>query len=33
MRNASDAALAMSTTGRQKVAQGLYAGILRYTGR
>jgi N-acetylmuramoyl-L-alanine amidase len=33
MRNASDAARAMSTTGRQKVAQGLYAGILRYTGR
>jgi N-acetylmuramoyl-L-alanine amidase len=33
MRNASDAARAMSTTGRQKVAAGLYAGILRYTGR
>ena len=33
MRNASDAALAMSTTGRQKVATGLYAGILRYLGR
>ena len=33
MRNAADAALAMSTAGRQKVAAGLYAGILRYTGR
>ena len=33
MRNATDAALAMSTAGRQKVAAGLYAGILRYTGR
>ncbi len=33
MRNAGDAARAMSTSGRQKVAQGLYAGILRYTGR
>jgi N-acetylmuramoyl-L-alanine amidase len=33
MRNAADAARAMSTAGRQKVAAGLYAGILRYTGR
>ncbi len=33
MRNAADAARAMSAAGRQKVATGLYAGILRYTGR
>jgi N-acetylmuramoyl-L-alanine amidase len=33
MRNSRDAAIAMSTTGRQKVAAGLYAGILRYLGR
>jgi N-acetylmuramoyl-L-alanine amidase len=33
MRNSRDAAVAMSTTGRQKVAAGLYAGILRYLGR
>jgi N-acetylmuramoyl-L-alanine amidase len=33
MRNARDAAVAMSTSGRQKVARGLYAGILRYLGR
>jgi len=33
MRNSSDAARAMSATGRQKVALGLYTGILRYTGR
>ena len=33
MRNSRDAAVAMSTTGRQKVATGLYAGILRYLGR
>jgi len=30
MRNAADAAIAMSASGRQKVAAGLYAGILRY---
>jgi N-acetylmuramoyl-L-alanine amidase len=30
MRNAGDARVAMSTTGRQHVAQGLYAGIVRY---
>lgn len=33
MRNASDAAVATSATGRQRVALGLYAGILRYLGR
>ena len=33
MRNSRDAAVAMSTTGRQKIATGLYAGILRYLGR
>jgi len=33
MRNSRDAAIAMSTAGRQKVAAGLYAGILRYLGR
>jgi N-acetylmuramoyl-L-alanine amidase len=33
MRNSRDAAIAQSTTGRQKVATGLYAGILRYLGR
>jgi N-acetylmuramoyl-L-alanine amidase len=33
MRNSRDAAVAMATTGRQKVAAGLYAGILRYLGR
>lgn len=32
MRNASDAAVATSPAGRQRVAQGLYAGILRYLG-
>jgi N-acetylmuramoyl-L-alanine amidase len=32
MRNASDAAVATSASGRQRVAQGLYAGILRYLG-
>ncbi len=32
MRNASDAAVATSVSGRQRVAQGLYAGILRYLG-
>ncbi len=32
MRNASDAAVATSATGRQRIAQGLYAGILRYLG-
>jgi N-acetylmuramoyl-L-alanine amidase len=33
MRNAADARLATSAAGRLKVALGLYAGILSYTGR
>lgn len=33
MRNAGDAAVATSAAGRQRIAQGLYAGILRYLGR
>ncbi len=33
MRNSRDAAIATSTSGRQKIAAGLYAGILRYLGR
>lgn len=32
MRNASDAAVATSPAGRQRIAAGLYAGILRYLG-
>lgn len=33
MRNASDAAVASSPSGRQRIAAGLYAGIRRYLGR
>ncbi|HET7899867.1 MAG TPA: N-acetylmuramoyl-L-alanine amidase [Candidatus Nanopelagicales bacterium] len=32
MRSATDAAVATSATGRQRIALGLYAGILRYLG-
>jgi N-acetylmuramoyl-L-alanine amidase len=32
MRNSGDAAVATSTTGRQRIARALYLGILRYLG-